>query len=183
MQRPDGVESEPVVVSANATSGCAVTAMQVYVDHKLIYAQHGQDTINARIVMGAGSHRVVVQAWNSAGRLAKDVRYIVTNADPVEPPSGCDVFETGATYTGEAIPFTSKSPVRMGMVAKAEAASISSMRLYIDGIDRAQTYGTSGYCLPVALMSLKPGYHFINVQSWDSLGRIRLTGSILQVVP
>jgi hypothetical protein len=50
-------------------------------------------------------------------------------------------------------------------------------------VDRAQTWGTTGYCLPAALMSLSPGYHFINVQAWTSLGHIFLTGSIVQVVP
>jgi hypothetical protein len=86
-------------------------------------------------------------------------------------------------YTGDHIPYSTKSPVRVGMVAHSDSAPISSMRLYIDGINYAQTWGSSGYCLPVALMSLKPGYHFINVQAWDALGHILLTGSILQVVP
>lgn len=182
VKRPLDVESEPAVVHAIATSGCPITAMHVYVDYKLVYAQRGQNNINARLVMGSGSHRVAIQAWNSAGTIAKDVRFIIDNADPVEPPAGCDIFDTGMVYTGEAIPSTSTSPVRVGMVAKTESAPISSMRMYIDGVNRAQTYGTSGYCLPVALMSLKPGYHFINVQAWDSLGHIHLSGSILQVV-
>ena len=181
IRRPIDIESEPAVVHAIATSGCPITSMHVYVDYKLIYAQRGQNTINARLVMGPGSHRVAIQAWNSAGTIVKDVRFIINNADPVEPPAGCDIFDTGVIYTGDAIPFTSTSPVRVGMVAKTEGARISSMRMYIDGLNRAETFGTSGFCLPVALMSLKSGLHFINVQAVDSLGHIHLTGSILQV--
>ena len=59
----------------------------------------------------------------------------------------------------------------------------SSIRLYIDGVNRAQTYGTTGYCLPAAFLSLKPGYHFINLEAWDSTGRIYLNGTITKVVP
>jgi hypothetical protein len=183
IDRPFSTEAEPTVVAAKATSDCRITALHVYVDFKLIYQQRGQDTLNGRLVMGNGPHRVAIVAWNSAGAVKKDVRYIVTNADPVEPPAGCDLFGPGVQFTGDNIPFTTQSPARVGMVARSESASISSMRLYIDGINRAQTWGTTGYCLPVAFLSLKPGYHFVNVQAWDNLGHILLTGSILQVVP
>jgi len=182
VDRPYTSESEPTVVAASATSGCRIVAISVYVDYKLIYQQRDQSAIDGRLVMGNGPHRVVIMAQNSAGTVAKDVRYIVTNADPVEPPAGCDLLDS-VQYTGDHVPFTAKSPVRVGMVAHSDSAPISSMRLYIDGINRAQTWGTSGYCLPVAMLSLKPGYHFINVQAWDALGHIYLTGSIVQVVP
>lgn len=182
VERPFTSESEPTVVAASATSGCRITALSVYVDFKLIYQQPNQNTLDGRLVMGNGPHRVVIVAQNSAGRIARDVRYIVTNADPVEPPAGCDVLDS-VEYTGDYIPYSTKSPVRVGMVAHSDSAPISSMRLYIDGINYAQTWGSSGYCLPVALLSLKPGYHFINVQAWDALGHILLTGSILHVVP
>jgi len=182
VDRPYTSESEPTVVAASATSGCRIVAISVYVDYKLIYQQHDQSALDGRLVMGNGPHRVVIMAQNSAGTVAKDVRYIVTNADPVEPPAGCDLLDS-VQYTGDHVPFTAKSPVRVGMVAHSDSAPISSMRLYIDGINRAQTWGTSGYCLPVAMLSLKPGYHFINVQAWDALGHIYLTGSIVQVVP
>ena len=59
----------------------------------------------------------------------------------------------------------------------------SIKRVLVPLLNYAQTWGSTGYCLPVALLSLKPGYHFINVEAWDALGNISLTGSILQVVP
>ena len=182
VQRPFDSEAEPTVVAASATSGCRITALSVYVDFKLIYQQRNQNTLDVRLVMGNGPHRVVIVAQNSAGSVAKDVRYIATNADPVEPPAGCDVLDS-VQYTGDHVPFSTKSPARVGMVAHSNSAPISSMRLYIDGVNYAQTWGSTGYCLPVAFLSLKPGYHFINVEAWDALGNISLTGSILQVVP
>lgn len=175
--------AEPTVVFAKATSGCRVTAMRVYVDYKLIYEIHGQDTINARLVMGFGAHRVVIQAWNSAGALARDERFIVSEGDPVEPLAGCETGSvTGVAYSGDVIPFTTTSPARMGMIGNSDSR-MTSMRLYIDGVNRAQVWGTSGYCLPAEQIVLKPGYHFINVQGWDAAGHIHLSGTIIQVVP
>lgn len=183
VDRPFTSESEPTVVAAKATSGCLITALSVWVDYKLIYQQRGFDTLDARLVMGNGPHRVGIVAQNSAGTVAREVRYIVTNADPVEPPAGCDLFQTGVEYTGDHIPYPAKSPVRVGMVAKSDSGPISSIRLYIDGKNRAQVWGSTSYCLPVAMLALKPGLHFINVEAWDKLGHIMLTGSIMDVVP
>jgi hypothetical protein len=146
VQRPFTSESDPTVVAASATSGCRITALSVYVDFKLIYQQRNQNTLDGRLVMGRGPHRVVIVAQNSAGTVSKDVRYIVTNADSVEPPAGCDVLDS-VQYTGDHVPFTTKSPARVGMVAPSDSAPISSMRLYIDGINYAQTWGSTGYCL------------------------------------
>jgi hypothetical protein len=47
----------------------------------------------------------------------KEVRYIVTNADPVEPTAGCDVFQTGIEYSGDHIGYPAKSPARVGQKA------------------------------------------------------------------
>jgi hypothetical protein len=182
--RPIATEAEPAVVSARATSGCPVTLMRVYVDNKRIYEQHGPDAINARLIMGAGTHHVVIQAWNSAGKLARDERVILSTRDPVEPITGCEYGDaTGAFYGGDQVPYSTNSPFRVGMAAITSGAKISSIRLYIDGINRAQTYGANAYCLPVAFFSAKPGTHFINVEAWDTLGHIRLTGSIVQITP
>lgn len=116
--RPFGSENEPTVVAATAISGCRITALSVYVDYKLIYQQHGFDTIDGRLVMGAGTHRVAIVAQNTAGVAKKKVRYIFNNADPVEPPAGCDVFQSGVECTGDRIPYPTTSPVRVGMVAR-----------------------------------------------------------------
>ena len=175
VDRPFTSESDPTVVAAKATSGCPITALSVWVDYKLIYQQRGSDTLDARLVMGNGPHRIGIVAQNSAGAVAGDVRYILTNADPVEPPAGCDVSESGVQFTGDHIPYSVTSPARIGMVAKSDSGPISSIRLYIDGINRAQVWGTSGYCLPVAMLPLKSGLHFVNVEAWDNGGNILLT--------
>jgi len=180
--RPLANEAEPTVVAASATSGCPITAISVYVDYKLIYQQRGMSALDGRLIMGAGPHRVAIVAQNSAGAVVKDVRFTITNVDPVEPITGCEA-SASIQYTGDHIPSPAKSPARMGMLAAGEAASIASMRLYVDGVNRIQTWGSTARCLPVAMVPLKAGTHFINVEAWDALGNISLTGSILEVVP
>ncbi len=182
ISRPLGTEADPVSVAATATSGCAVTLMRVYVDYKLVYEQHMQNSIGARLVMGPGAHRVAVNAWNSAGAVAHQEVFTTSTADPVEPLWGCEVGNAyGAFYTGDLIPWAVPSPARVGMVGRAEALKITSMRMYIDGVDRVQVWGSSASCLPAAFIAMNPGYHFINVQAWDSAGYIHMTGSILQI--
>ena len=182
VSRPFTMEAEPTVVAAKAVSGCPVTLMRVYVDYKKVYEQHGLATINARLVLGAGTHRVVVQAWNSAGALARDERFTQSSADPVEPIAGCDYAGTGVMWGGDHLPYATSSPVRAGMGARSgSGGQITSMRLYIDGVNRVQLYGTTAYCLPAAYIEMKPGYHFLNLEAWDSNGTIYLTGSIVQV--
>jgi len=180
VRRPGNTEAEPTVVYAKATSGCPVTLTRVYVDNKRLYEQTGRDAINARLVMGAGFHHVVIQAWNSAGALAREDRYVTSTRDPVEPIAGCEYDSEGIAWGGDHIPFATTSPIRVGMGGNPH---FSSIRLYIDGVTRAQTYGTTGYCLPAAFLSLKPGYHFITLEAWDSTGRIYLNGTITKVVP
>jgi hypothetical protein len=183
VRRPGNTEAEPSVVYAKATSGCSVTLTRVYVDNKRIYEQTGTDAINARLVMGKGLHHVVIQSWNSAGAMAREDRFTTSTRDLAEPISGCDYGSEGVDWAGDHIPFATTSPIRVGMGGNPYSGRFSSIRLYIDGVNRAQTYGTTGYCLPAAFLTLKPGYHFINLEAWDSTGRIYLNGTITKVVP
>jgi hypothetical protein len=181
VRRPYNTEPEPTTVYAKATSDCPITLTRVYVDSKRIYEQTGRDPINARLVTGIGFHHVVIQSWNSAGALARQDRYVTTTGDSIEPP--CNYGENGVVWGGDRIPFPTNSPIRISMGGNPPSGRFSSIRLYIDGVNRAQTYGTTGYCLPAGSLSLKPGYHFITIEGWDSTGRIYLNGSITQVVP
>ena len=180
VSRPSNVEWEPTVIAAKVTSGCPVTTIRVYVDSKKLYEQYGPDPINARVVMRPGFHHVVYQAWNSAGAMAREDRYTTSYEVAGEPVAGCEYSENGIAWGGDYIPFTTTSPIRVGMGGNPR---FSSILLYIDGIKRAQTFGTTGYCLPAAFLTLKPGYHFINLEAWDSTGRIYLNGTINKVVP
>ena len=61
--------NSPVQISAS-TPSTAVTVMQVYVDNVLTYHTSGT-VVNTALAMSAGSHYVVVQAWDTAGQTWK----------------------------------------------------------------------------------------------------------------
>ena len=69
----------PVSVTAAAKSSLGpITGMRIYVDNVSVYATSA-GTINTSVAMGAGSHNMVVQAWDSTGAVYKNARTITIN--------------------------------------------------------------------------------------------------------
>jgi hypothetical protein len=61
--------SSPVAISAAANGGTAkISAMKAYIDNKLV-ASSSAGTISGSAVEAAGTHHIVVNAWNTAGKL------------------------------------------------------------------------------------------------------------------
>ena len=65
----------PVNIAAGTTSTTAVTLMQIYLDGSKKY-EVAANKINTNLTMGAGTHRLTVQAYNSAGAIFKSTEYI-----------------------------------------------------------------------------------------------------------
>jgi len=62
--------SSPVHVAASATSAHPITAMRIYVDNISRYATNSS-SLNRYVSLSAGTHYVVVQAWDSTGAVFK----------------------------------------------------------------------------------------------------------------
>jgi hypothetical protein len=60
----------PVHFVASATSTHPITAMRIYVDNVSVYLVSAS-TMNTSVAMSAGTHFVVVQAWDSTGAVFK----------------------------------------------------------------------------------------------------------------
>jgi hypothetical protein len=61
--------TSPVAISAAANGGTAkISAMKAYIDSKLV-ASSSTGTISGSAVEAAGTHKIVVNAWNTAGKL------------------------------------------------------------------------------------------------------------------
>ena len=60
--------NSPVPVVAAAKSTARITAMQIYVDSKLVFSTPNTSLIDTDVPMSKGSHLVVVKAWDSTGR-------------------------------------------------------------------------------------------------------------------
>ena len=59
----------PVAISAAANGGTAkISAMKAYIDSKLV-ASSSSGTLSGSVPEAAGTHKIVVNAWNTAGKL------------------------------------------------------------------------------------------------------------------
>lgn len=74
--------SSPVHVAATGFSGYTVTAMQIYLDFKLIY-QIKSSNLDTLVTMGAGTHTLIVKGWDSSGRnFTQSLTVTVVNQPP-----------------------------------------------------------------------------------------------------
>src|SRR5579859_1219290 len=60
--------NSPVKVVAAAKSTVKITAMQIYVDSKLVFSTPNTSTISTDVPMARGAHTLVVKAWDSSGK-------------------------------------------------------------------------------------------------------------------
>lgn len=100
--------TSPVRITAGAGSTRPITAMHVYVDHKLAH-QTSASTLDVQLPMTAGKRLIVVQAWDSAGTVYKasvspNVVTSTTNHPPVArlsltPTSGNAPLTVAASTT------------------------------------------------------------------------------------
>jgi hypothetical protein len=80
----------PVHFVASATSTHPVTAMRIYVDNVSVYLVSASK-LDASLAVGAGTHSVVVQAWDSTGAVYKTPMTLTvtgTTTPPAPPPPG-----------------------------------------------------------------------------------------------
>jgi len=77
----------PVHFVASATSTHPITAMRIYVDNLSVYLVSAS-SLNTSVTMAAGTHSVVVQAWDSTGAVFKTpLSLIVSGTTPAPTPT------------------------------------------------------------------------------------------------
>ncbi|HKD82085.1 MAG TPA: PKD domain-containing protein [Candidatus Angelobacter sp.] len=92
------VSVQPAVV-ANGFSGNPVTAMQVYLDSKLVVSVNSS-SLNTKVAMTAGTHTLIVKGWDNAGRnFSKSLN--VTAID--QPPTAALSLTSNSILVGGSI--------------------------------------------------------------------------------
>src|SRR5581483_10776960 len=103
-----------------------ITAMRIYVDDQSVYTINS-NSLNTSVPLPDGTHRVVVQAWDSSGAVFKFPESITVNSSappPPPPPSG-----SGVSVTAPANGSTVGAPLHV--VASASAGNpITAMKIY-----------------------------------------------------
>jgi hypothetical protein len=59
--------SSPVTINASAASSHPITGWHIYVDGVDSFSQNNVSSISASVAMSAGTHTVIVRAWDSTG--------------------------------------------------------------------------------------------------------------------
>lgn len=158
----------PAHFIASATSGSAVTALQIYVDNNLVYKVNAA-SLNTYVTMGSGSHYVVVQAWDSAGAVQKTAENITVSGTSGSGPGT-------VTITSPANGSTVGSPAQF--VASASGPNpITAMQIYVDN---GLKYSASAASVNTSI-SMATGSHYVVVQAWDSTGAVYKTAENITV--
>jgi phospholipase C len=158
--------ASPVTVSAGTTDTTAtVTAMAIYVNDVLKTKQNVSE-INASIAMSPGANRVVVQAWDSAGRIFKSsVNITVANN---APPGSCSgTADPSVTICSPTNGSTVTSPVNF-VAGTRNSAGVTAMAIYDND---AMVFKQNVNAINTNL-NLTNGNHFLVAQSWDNSGRV-----------
>jgi hypothetical protein len=161
---PGTTIGSPVQFVAAASSSRPITAMRIYVDDQSVYTINS-NSLNTSVPLPDGTHRVVVQAWDSSGAVFKFPESITVNSSappPPPPPSG-----SGVSVTAPANGSTVGAPLHV--VASASAGNpITAMKIYLDNIDMFTVFANQ----LDTTVSASPGAHFLVVQAWDLTGAV-----------
>lgn len=161
---PGAVVSSPVNILVTAGGTAAVNAIQIYVDNVNVY-QTTKAAVNTNVPMSAGTHNIVVQAWDASGGITKN-SFNITVATPSVAISS--PIANSTIYSPVQVTATTVNP-----------NTVYAVQLYLDNVLQYQMTGNGvSWALPVS-----PGQHSILAQSWDTAGGITKQSVTVNVVP
>lgn len=152
-----------VNVIAGSTDSNTVTAMQLYVDNKLVYKVSAA-TLNTFVTLPIGHHLITVQGWDNKGINFK------SNV-PVEMQPPCALNSTNHTVTICSLASGSIVSQPFHVVAAAtDSNPVKSMTLFIDGIGKGGISNSA--IIDMYVKNLTLGTHAVAVQAQDSTGAL-----------
>jgi len=180
----------PVTVTAAAKSSgsAAITAMRIYDNNTSVYFVHAA-SLSTSLPMSAGTHNVVVQAWDSTGAVYKKAVALSVGAAAGGGSAGTSGGTSGSSSSGSSsgsggssgacsstalntvticapqAGSSSGSPVYVSAAASSQY-NVTTMQVYVD---YALKYSVSGAAISTNL-SLAPGTHRLDVKAWTSGG-------------
>jgi hypothetical protein len=157
---PGSTVASSVHFVASAYGGSyQISSMRIYVDGVSKYTVNAA-SLNTYVSLPAGTHSVVVQAWNLAGTVYK-------NSFPITVSTTTST-SGGVTVSSPAPGSTVASPAHFVASATGGSYPISAMRIYVDNVSQ---YTVNAASLNTN-MSLASGTHSVVVQAWNSAGTV-----------
>jgi hypothetical protein len=172
------VVSQNLAFTAGFKGNTAIKFVRAYVDSTDVFdfaPTAGQDHVIAGgISTSAGTHTLTVVAWDTNNTVYKSSVGIKTYYEGDCPPKGttCNpgIYPT-TPNDGEDV----QSPFRVSASVQYNTASITAMKVYLDGA----VAGTSSGATFDQPISAAKGTHIMVIQAWDTAGKLyRLTENV-----
>jgi hypothetical protein len=150
-------------VQASATTtntGAVVTGWHIYVDGADKYGTAGPtSSINTNVTTTAGSHTVIVRAWDSTGDFGDQTLTVTASSAAV-------LVNVSTPANNATVPLTFN--VQASATTSNSGAVVTGWHIYVDSVDK---YGTSGPTSSINTnVTTTEGTHTVLVRAWDSTG-------------
>jgi hypothetical protein len=161
---PNATVGSPVTIAALASSSYPITGWHIYVDGRDAYVGGASQAISAPVSMAAGTHQLIVRAWDSTGAYGSYNLQLTVGSAAAAPVGGSATVSVGvlspANYATVGSPVTFTASAGSGY-------PITGWRIYVDGISVYTAGATSTISAPVAVSG---GTHQVVVRAWNSTG-------------
>jgi phosphoesterase family protein len=150
-------------VQASATTtntGAVVTGWHIYVDGADKYGTAGPtNSINTNVTTAAGTHTVIVRAWDSTGDFGDQTLTL-------DASSAAVLVNVSTPANNATVPLTFN--VQASATTSNSGAVVTGWHIYVDSADK---YGTSGPTSSINTnVTTTEGTHTVLVRAWDSTG-------------
>ena len=143
-----------------------VTAMQVYVDNKLV-VNSPSSSLNESLSLARGPHFIVTKAWDKSGaNFVSDRNITIYSGTPGETcPAADSSMNVCLPTQGE----TTSTSLHVFANADSSPAQITAVQVYID--NKLIYNDTSGATYVDTAFTVTKGSHFIVVKAFDANGK------------
>lgn len=164
----------PITMKANPASAAKITTWRMYLDNKLVMTSQPDfsNYVNTGIGVSAGSHRLVINAWDASGRLYRAARKFTAFYEyDCNPKNGACTPGIEITSPANVGPFGSQdvpSQFQFQAETRLNPLPITKMQVALDGKIVATGTGPG----ITTEMHPAPGSHIVSVTSWDTAGKM-----------
>jgi hypothetical protein len=147
----------PIQATTSASPGHFVAGWWIYVDNVGVYNGGAVSTIYPKVAMSAGTHKVVVRAWDSSGNFGDQTLTLTVNTTK---PAVKIVTPSNNATAG--------SPVNLRASATPSSGqTITGWWVYVDS--KATYHGGATKAININL-KMSTGKHKVVVRAWDTSG-------------
>lgn len=154
-------------IDAAASSSCSITALHVYIDNKLQFAQYGQAVLSGKFNAGIGTHQIVVQAWASDGKVFNKTVHVSVNKEVT--PTCVPAFDPNVNVCAPVNLAETKGAVLVHAAARSSISPVVSLQAFAGGTLKAVSYNNNAAEMEVAL-TLPRGIQNLNLVAHSSNG-------------